>query len=299
MVSANRRMSNPGTWNHTRSEPAKGRIAKQGFVEEDEMGELTRVMSAGRAAKHSGAERPAYAFGVSRLGRRVTAVTARLRRRAFPNHWSFLFGVVSFACFAVLLVTGLILMFFYDPSGEVVHYRGSYPLLRGLEMSKAFESTLRVSLDVTGGLLLRQAHHWAALLLPASLMLQLLSTFFTGAFRRPRQWAWVLLFGIFVLALVSGWSGYALPDDTLSGTGLRIVQGVILGIPIIGTAVSWLLFGGEFPGRIITHMYVIHLVASAVLVVGIAMRLRLTYRLGLPQFRGPGRTEGNIVGIPM
>lgn len=248
---------------------------------------------------HAGAERPVYALGGSRLSKRVTALTARLRRRAYPNHWSYFFGLVSVALFTVLLVTGIALMFFYDPSTAVVCYRGSYPLLRGLEMSQAYASMLHISFDVTGGLLLRQTHHWAALMLPGSLALQLLSTFFTGAFRRPRQWAWVLLVGIFVLALVSGWSGYALPDDTLSGTGLRIVQGVMLGIPIIGTWLTWKLFGGEFPGSIITHMYVIHLVAPAILAVGIAMRLRLTYRLGPPQFGGPGRTGGNIVGVPM
>jgi ubiquinol-cytochrome c reductase cytochrome b subunit len=248
---------------------------------------------------HTGTEGPAYALGGTRLGKRVTAVTARLRRRACPNHWSFLFGVVSVALFMVLLVTGIALMVCYDPSTAVVRYHGSYPLLRGLEMSQAYASMLRISFDVTGGLLLRQAHHWAALMLPGSVALQLLSTFFTGAFRRPRQWAWVLLVAIFVLALVSGWSGYALPDDTLSSTGLRIVQGVMLGIPIIGTWLTWKLFGGEFPGSIITHMYVIHLVAPAILAVGMAMRLRLTYRLGPTQFGASGRTEGNIVGVPM
>ena len=256
-------------------------------------------MSAGRARRTTGNEGPAYALGENRLGRRVTALITRLRRRAFPNHWSFLFGVVSAACFAVLLVTGVGLMFFYDPSADPVHYRGSYPLLQGLEMSKAYASTLRISFEVPGGLLLRQTHHWAALLLPASVILQLLSTFFTGAFRRPRQWAWVLLVAIFLLALLSGWSGYALPDDTLSGTGLRIVQGVLLGIPVIGTPATWLLFGGEFPGRVIPHMYVIHLVASAALAVVLALRLRSAARHGPPQFGGPGRKEDNIVGIPM
>ena len=191
--------------------------------------------------------------------RRVVRLIDQLRHRASPNHWSFLFGVVSLACLVVLTVTGVILMFFYDPSSATVTYRGSYPLLRGVEMSEAFASTLRISFDVGGGLLVRQAHHWAALVLPAALVLQLLATFFTGAFRRPRQWSWLLLFGIFLLALAAGWSGYALPDDMLSGTGLRIAQGVALGIPVLGTPVAWFLFGGEFPGRIIPTLYGIHL----------------------------------------
>ena len=229
----------------------------------------------------------------------VSRLIDQLRHRARPNHWSFLFGVISLACLSVLVVTGFILMLLYDPSSALVRYRGSYPLLRGVEMSRAYASTLSISLDVPGGLLLRQAHHWAALVLPASLLLQLVSTFFTGAFRRPRQWIWVLLFGAYVLVLVSGWSGYGLPDDNLSGTGLRIVQGVTLGIPLIGSWLTWLIFGGEFPGRILEHLYFIHLLAPAVLVMLVAVRLRLTFVQKPPQFAGPGRTEDNIVGLPV
>jgi ubiquinol-cytochrome c reductase cytochrome b subunit len=223
----------------------------------------------------------------------------RLRHRASPNHWSFLFGVVSLACLVVLIVTGVVLMFFYDPSSTTVTYRGRYPLLRGVEMSRAFASTLRISFDVNGGLLVRQAHHWAALVLPAALIMQLLSTFFTGAFRKPRQSSWLLLFGIFLLALVAGWSGYALPDDMLSATGLRIAQGVALGIPVVGTPLAWILFGGEFPGRIIPTLYGIHLVAPGVLVMLLVLRLRLSWRQRPPQFPGPGRTEDNVVGVPV
>jgi ubiquinol-cytochrome c reductase cytochrome b subunit len=233
------------------------------------------------------------------LGHGVGRLIEGLRHRASPNHWSLLFGVVSFACLAVLIVTGLVLMFWYEPSTATVQYRGSYPLLWGVEMSKAFASTLHLSFDVPGGLLVRQAHHWAALVLPAALILQLLTTFFTGAFRKPRQWSWLILFGIFTLALAAGWSGYALPDDLLSGTGLRIVQGVTLGIPLVGTTLTWLLFGGAFPGRVIPHLYVIHLVASGVLVGLVAARLRLSWRQKPPQFPGPGRTEDNVVGVPV
>lgn len=231
--------------------------------------------------------------------RRISQLADQLRHRAAPSHWSFLFGVVSLACLVVLIVTGVILMFFYEPSSTTVPYRGRYLLLQGVEMSEAFASTLRISFDVSGGLLVRQAHHWAALVLPAALILQLLSMFFTGAFRRPRQWSWVLLFAMFLLALAAGWSGYALPDDMLSATGLRIAQGVALGIPVVGTPLAWFLFGGEFPGRIIPTLYGIHLVAPAVLVALLAVRLRLSWRQRPPQFPGPGRTEDNVVGVPL
>jgi ubiquinol-cytochrome c reductase cytochrome b subunit len=159
----------------------------------------------------------------------------RLRDRVRPTPWTTVWGTVAAACFGVLVVTGLVLVLVYEPSVEPVVHRGGYGPLRGVTTSRAFASTVHLSLDVPGGLLVRQAHHWAALLLPAALVLQLASTFFAGAFRRPHRRRWVLLVAVLLLVLAAGWSGYALPDDNLSGTGLRIVQGTTLALPVVGT----------------------------------------------------------------
>jgi len=234
-------------------------------------------------------DRVAAYLGATRFGRRASRLSAGLRRRTVPNHWTNLFGVVTAACIVVLFGTGLVLMFFYTPSNEVVTYAGSYAPLHGAEVSKAFDSTMRVTFDVPGGLLVRQVHHWTALLLPVAVIVQVLSIFFTGGFRRPRRGAWVLLFLVFVSALASGWSGYALPDDMLSGTGLRIVEGIALGIPFIGTGASWLLFGGEFPGSVLAQLYPVHLVVPVVLVALLLLRVRLWYVKGSPQFASAGR----------
>jgi quinol-cytochrome oxidoreductase complex cytochrome b subunit len=242
-----------------------------------------------RRPRRSVSDRVAAYLGATRCGRRASRLSAELRRRTVPNHWTNLFGVVTAACVVVLFGTGVVLMFFYTPSNEVVTYTGSYGPLHGAEVSKAFDSTMRVTFDVPGGLLVRQAHHWAALLLPAALILQMLSIFFTGGFRRPRRGGWVLLFFVFVSALAGGWSGYALPDDMLSGTGLRIVEGIILGIPFIGTDVSRLLFGGEFPGSVLANLYPVHLAVSVALVVLLLVRGGLWYAKGSPQFAGEGR----------
>lgn len=220
-------------------------------------------------------------------GRRLTAFVARFRRRTSPRHWTDIFGIATVASIVVLLLTGVVLMFFYTPSSERVIYEGGYLPLHGVEVSKAFESTLALSLDVRGGLLIRQAHHWAALLLPAAVIGQLVVAFFTGAFRRPRQWAWVLLFLSLIAALAAGWSGYALPDDMLSGTGLRIVEGIVLGIPVMGTWIATLVFGGGFPGRIIENLYPIHLLVSAALVVLVAARVRVLWVHGRQRMPGP------------
>jgi len=233
-------------------------------------------------------------------GSRFVELFATLRRRTVPSRWSFLLSAMSSACLVVLLITGVFLTIYYTPSNALVRYDGPYPLLRGVEMSEAFASTMRISFEVPGGLLMRQAHHWAALLLPAVLILQLLHAFFTGRFRKPRRWQWVLLFGIFVAALLGGWSGYALPDDMLAGTGLRIFQGVVLGIPLIGTALSSLIFGGEFPGTVLANLYPIHvIVAPAGLVLLAIVRLRLAWKSRPPQSLGPGRTADNVVGLPI
>jgi hypothetical protein len=98
----------------------------------------------------------------------------RLGARVVPVHWTFLLGIVSAACFVVLVVTGVFLLLYYDSSSDQVVYHGSYVPLRGVEMSKALNSTLHISFEVRAGLLMRQAHHWAALILPASLTLQML-----------------------------------------------------------------------------------------------------------------------------
>ena len=256
-------------------------------------------MSVERKQRRTVSDRLGAHLGATRFGRRASRLGAELRRRPVPNHWTNLFGVVSAACLVVLFGTGLVLMFFYTPSNELVTYDGSYAPLRGAEVSKAFDSTMHVSFDVPGGLLVRQAHHWAALLLPASVILQMLSVFFTGGFRRPRRGSWVVLFLVFVSALAAGWSGYALPDDMLSGTGLRIVEGIALGIPFIGTDVSRLLFGGAFPGNVLANLYPLHLAVSVALLVVLALRAGLWFRQRSPQFRGTGRTETRVVGVPL
>lgn len=236
--------------------------------------------SAARAARRSGA------------GRWLAGARAELAGRRVSLHWSNLFGVVALACVVVLVVTGLLLMFWYAPSSQRVVYDGSYAPLAGREASAAYVSILRTSFDIPGGLLVRQAHHWAALLLPAAIMVQLAVTFFTGAFRR-RRGSWLVLFGLLIVALAGGWSGYALPDDMLSGTGLRIFQGILLGIPVVGTWLSWLFFGGEFPGRIIENLYPVHIAVVPALLVGLLwLRARLAFR------QEPARYPGEV-GVPV
>src|SRR5215213_1093719 len=105
-------------------------------------------------------------------------------RKVFPDHWSFMLGEIALWSFVVLLLTGVFLTFWFKPSmGEVV-YNGSYAQLRGLEMSEAYASTLDISFDVRGGLLMRQTHHWSAMLFIAAMIVHMMRVYFTGAFRK-------------------------------------------------------------------------------------------------------------------
>ncbi|WP_171114995.1 cytochrome bc1 complex cytochrome b subunit [Streptomyces gossypiisoli] len=223
-----------------------------------------------------------------------------LLRKAFPDHWSFLLGELALYSLLVLLLTGVWLTLFFKPEMTEVVYDGSYAPLRGVRMSAAFDSTLQISFDVRGGLLLRQTHHWAALVFVAAIGVHLLRIFFTGAFRRPRELNWAIGVTLFVLALAEGFAGYSLPDDLLSGTGLRIAQGIMLSIPVVGTYVSMFAFGGEYPGEdIITRLYVLHvLLLPGALIALVTVHLFLVFYLKHTQWRGPGRTRRNAVGKP-
>jgi ubiquinol-cytochrome c reductase cytochrome b subunit len=231
----------------------------------------------------------------------LSGFVKELGRKIFPDHWSFMLGEVALYSFVVILLSGTFLTFFFQASMTHVVYDGSYAPLKGVGMSAAMASTLDISFDVRGGLLMRQVHHWAALLFVASVVLHMLRVFFTGAFRKPRELNWVVGFVLFILAMGEGFTGYSLPDDLLSGNGLRIIDGMVKGIPIIGTWISYLLFGGEFPGEaIVGRLYTLHiLLLPALVVAAIGVHLILMIVNKHTQFAGPGRTQGNVVGVPI
>lgn len=231
----------------------------------------------------------------------ISGLVRELGRKIFPDHWSFMLGEVALYSFVVILLSGSFLTFFFQPSGTPTVYDGSYAPLKGIPMSAAMSSTLNISFDIRGGLLLRQVHHWAALLFVASIGLHMLRIYFTGAFRKPRELNWLIGFVLFVLALAEGFTGYSLPDDLLSGNGLRIIDGMVKGIPVVGTWISYLLFGSEFPGTdIVGRLYSLHiLLLPAILVAALGVHLVLLIVNKHTQFAGPGRTEGNVVGVPI
>ena len=227
---------------------------------------------------------------------------AGLRRqfnKVFPTHWSFMLGEVCLYSFIVLLISGIYLALFFDPSMTEVKYEGAYDNLRGVSMSKAYESALNITFAFRGGLFVRQVHHWAALLFLAAMFAHMFRTYFTGAFRKPREANWAIGVVLILVGTFEGFTGYSLPDDLLSGTGLRIASAITLSVPVMGTWAHWALFGSEFPGtEIIPRLYIIHvLIFPGILLALIGMHVGLVWYQKHTQFPGPGRTEKNVIGV--
>ena len=224
-----------------------------------------------------------------------------IARKIFPDHWSFLLGEMALYSFVVLLISGVFLTMFFVPSMNQTTYTGSFATMHGVQMSEAFKSTLDLSFEVRGGLLMRQIHHWAALLFMASIVTHMFRVFFTGAFRKPREINWVVGSVLLTLGLLAGFSGYSLPDDVLSGNGLRIADGVARSIPVIGSYASYLLFGGQFPGdALIPRLFTVHVLLIPGLILAlVGLHLLLVVLHKHTQYPGPGRSDRNVVGFPL
>ncbi|WP_328632292.1 cytochrome bc1 complex cytochrome b subunit [Streptomyces sp. NBC_00356] len=232
-------------------------------------------------------------LGIHGLGRKYL-------RKVFPDHWSFMLGEICLYTFLILILTGVYLTLFFHPSMNEVTYDGSYVPLKGIRMSEAYSSTLDLSFDVRGGLLIRQIHHWSALIFVAAMFVHMMRHFFTGSFRKPRELNWLFGWLLLFLALFEGLLGYSLPDDMLSGAGMRLIEGMTLAVPIVGTYLSFFLFGGEFPGNdIVARFYSIHvLLLPGIMALLVVTHLILVFYHKHTQYPGPGKTERTVVGEP-
>jgi ubiquinol-cytochrome c reductase cytochrome b subunit len=216
----------------------------------------------------------------------------------FPKHYSFFWGELALYSFVTLVLSGTVLALFFVPDTTDVVYHGQYVNAQGLHMSRAYESALNLSFEVRCGLFIRQVHHWAALVFVASIVLHMFRNFFTGAYRKPREFTWVTGVALLMISLVEGYLGYSMLDDLLSGMGVRIVSGLILSVPVIGTWLHWMIFGSEFAGDLwISRFFLVHVfLVPGIIFALIAVHLGLVWYLKHTQFPGPGARETNVIG---
>lgn len=219
----------------------------------------------------------------------------------FPDHWSFLLGEIALYSFIILIATGVYLAMFFHASSADVVYHGSYHALDGLKMSSAYVSALDISLEVPAGLLIRQMHHWAALIFIVAILAHASRIFFTGAYRKPREINWMIGLTLLILAIVNGFLGYSLLDDLLSGIGLRIGYSIALSVPLIGPWLAYVGLGGNVPSpSIIPRLYSLHIfVVPALITALLALHLGILWRQTHTNYPGPRRTDRTIVGTRM
>ncbi|MDP9019461.1 MAG: cytochrome bc complex cytochrome b subunit [Actinomycetota bacterium] len=227
-------------------------------------------------------------------GRRALDQAAK---KIFPDHWSYLLGEVAMVALFVLFATGIVLALFYDASGDRTTYHGAYPPMQGVEMSRAYESVLQLSFDVPAGLLLRQVHHWAALVFVGAIVVHALRVFFTGAYRRPRRVNYLVGLTLLILAITNGFFGVALPDDLLSGSGAQIGYSIALSVPVLGTGIASALFAGEFPSQEMVHRFwLLHVFVIPTLIVALfSLHMVLVWRQTHTQYPSEGPAD-EVVG---
>jgi quinol---cytochrome-c reductase cytochrome b subunit len=234
-------------------------------------------------------------FGSSKF---LTSVLDKI----FPDHWSFMVGEIAMDSLIILIATGVYLTLYYVPNSTDVVYAPTsghvYAPLVGQHMSEAYQSVINLSFNVRLGLIMRQAHHWAALVFLAAVIFHMCRIFFTGAFRKPREINWIIGLTLWMVVMLEGFTGYSLPDDLLSGTGIRVIYSILEGIPFIGTWLVYDLWGGRYPGDLfITRLFIVHEFLFPAIIVGLlTAHLMILWHQKHTDFPGPGKTETNIRG---
>jgi cytochrome b-561 len=218
--------------------------------------------------------------------------------KAFPTHPSFLFGEIALFSFITLVVTGIFLGFFYEPSIKEVS-------LFGAMVPAAYASAVRIDL-LPLGMVIRSMHHWSAMIMIAAILTHLARIYFTSAYRKPREVNWLI--GLLLLAMTMGaaFTGYLLPYSQFSVTATSIAYYISKSVPWVGGWISRLLFAGEFPadGTVPRFFFLHVMVIPAVLVALIGLHLLILVKQKHTEPAANKKRKGawdgrRLVGIPV
>ncbi|MBS3761171.1 MAG: cytochrome bc complex cytochrome b subunit [Halodesulfurarchaeum sp.] len=200
--------------------------------------------------------------------------------KAFPAEDSFLLGEVALFSFVTIVLTGIFLGVFYEPSTADVLYQGVVDQFQGEELPASFVSVLHITYGVPFGMFIRRLHHWGAHLFIASIALHMMRVFFTGAYRNPREINWVVGMLLAVLAMGASYTGYALPFDEFGATATGIGYNLATSVPVLGDFIGELVFAGEFPAAgTIPRLFFLHvLVIPLAIIVLLAVHMTILVR---------------------
>jgi Cytochrome b subunit of the bc complex len=168
----------------------------------------------------------------------------KVRERAIKFSYTFYLGMISFSLFVVLVVTGVLLMLYYQPA-----------------IPNAYHNMKDLQYVVSNGIFLRNMHRWAAHLMVITVFLHMLRVFYKGAYQLPREFNWVIGVFLFLLTLLLSYTGYLLPYDQLSYWAVTVGANIVKYVPVVGKSIRFLLLGGNEIGEYtLVRFYVLHCV---------------------------------------
>jgi quinol-cytochrome oxidoreductase complex cytochrome b subunit len=184
--------------------------------------------------------------------------SAKVRRRNLEFSSTFYLGAISVILFAVLTVTGLLLMFYYHPS-----------------VPQAYEDMKELQFVVSNGVFLRNLHRWAAHAMVLVVFAHMVRVFYHKAYLPPREFNWVVGVTLFIMTLLLSYTGYLLPWDQLAFWAVSVGTNMVRAMPGLGSSVKFLLLGGNIVGEnALLRFYVLHcVVIPLALTAGIAVHL--------------------------
>ena len=198
----------------------------------------------------------------------------KVHRHSLRASYSLGLGLILLYLFLILTGTGVLLMFYYVPSTEK-----AYDLMKDLQYV------------VSAGLVIRNMHRWAAHLMVLFVLLHMCRVFYTGAYKRPREFNWVIGVGLFLLTLGLSFTGYLLPWDQLAFWAITVGTNIAGYAPVIGPKLKYLLLGGNVVGQeALTRFYALHVIVlptAALLMVAVHLwRVRKDGGLSRPDEPG-------------
>ena len=169
---------------------------------------------------------------------------AKVHRHSLRAAYSLGLGLITLYLFLILIGTGVLLMFYYVPSTQ-----------------QAYDAMKDLQFVVSAGLLMRNMHRWAAHLMVLFVMLHLCRVFYTGAYKRPREFNWLLGVGLFLLTVALSFTGYLLPWDQLAFWAIKVGTSIAGYAPVIGQKLRFLMLGGHTVGQeALIRFYVLHVI---------------------------------------
>ncbi|MEI7955614.1 MAG: cytochrome b N-terminal domain-containing protein [Verrucomicrobiota bacterium] len=169
---------------------------------------------------------------------------AKVHRHSLKASYSLGLGLISLYLLMILVGTGTLLMFYYVPSTE-----------------RAYNTMKDLQFVISAGLVLRNMHRWAAHLMVFFVILHMCRVFYTGAYKRPREFNWVIGVMLFLITLGLSFTGYLLPWDQLAFWAITVGANIAAYAPVVGPKLQYLLLGGHTVGQeALTRFYALHMI---------------------------------------